>query len=78
MTEISVETDWGLDVSKNPSAPAINYMPNVEFNYGITIKVTKTMSNTTYPRPIRFGIYGCGTPSTLGTKAQIEDSRMRR
>lgn len=53
-------------------------MPNVEFNFGITIKVTKTMSNTTYPRPLRFGIYGCGTPSTLATKAQIEDSRIRR
>jgi hypothetical protein len=75
VTEITVDTDYGTDKSDDTSAPAINYLQNVELNTITTIRVTKTASGVNYPRELRLALRGCGTPAGMWSKAQIEDGK---
>ncbi|CAF1636704.1 unnamed protein product [Adineta ricciae] len=73
ITSISALTDFD-DVprlSDNPSSPSIRYSPYMEDVIPLTVVIKKT-SDGTVPSNTRLSIIGCAKPTTIATKAQIE------
>ncbi|CAF1225499.1 unnamed protein product, partial [Adineta ricciae] len=73
ITSISALTDFD-DVprlSDNSSSPSIRYSPYMEDVIPLTVVIKKT-SDGTVPSNTRLSIIGCAKPTTIATKAQIE------
>ena len=78
ITTISVLTDQDADrrESTDPNQPTINYDPNLENVGTVSIRISKTSDNSV-PRRVQLGIFGCATPSTPGSKPQLQTTTPR-
>ena len=70
---MTVQTDDGIYTSTNLQGLQVNFQPNIDFNTDITFTLQTTLPNMIFPKTIQLAIYGCGQPSSLFTKAQIEE-----
>jgi hypothetical protein len=64
--------DWNPIQNTNPSNPAILYNPYVEMVEQIDITILNTTDTTFTPTKVQLGIFGCGNPQNIVTKAQLE------
>ena len=66
--------DWNPIENTNLSNPAILYNPYVEMVEQIDIQILNTTDKTFTPSKVQLGIFGCGNPTGISTKAQIESA----
>lgn len=70
---MTVDSDYDTRNATNQDSLRIDYQPNLEDNSDLTITLFAATSTTATPRNVTLAIYGCGQPSVLATKAQLED-----